>query len=288
MTNQRNTRKKRGARKAPTEQMSFSDANISAESTPRKPRRRFSDWAKLFFGLVLTASLGLMIAYGAYHYAKSTPRFNIVNVEVEGAHRLLEADILGVAKVKVGDNIFKLVPEDGEKRLAAHPWISHVRISRRLPGQIKIVVEEREAAALLELSRQLFLVDIDGSPFKAWSAGDPSDLPIITGLSADKLKANRKVEVGRILAALELLRDYALTQQAKADAAQEVHLDRLGHATLIVGEQGVALRLGAAPWKSKLLRAAKVLRKANRAGGQSETIFLDNSSHPERVVVRLR
>jgi hypothetical protein len=67
-----------------------------------------------------------------------------------------------------------------------------------------------------------------------------------------------------------------------------VHLADDGRVTLIVGARGLHLELGRDNFRKKLQMAGRVLAELGAKGGQPEVIFLDNETHSERVVVRLR
>jgi hypothetical protein len=50
----------------------------------------------------------------------------------------------------------------------------------------------------------------------------------------------------------------------------------------------VTLELGTGPWRKKLLMAEEVVGELRKKGRTPGIVFLDNTSHPERVVVRMR
>lgn len=245
-------------------------------------------------GLKFGAGLGLLVAaivalaFGVFHYARTTPRFSVVTIEVEGTKRLIREDVLRAAALARGQNLFSIDVEQTEKKLLESPWISAVRVSRRLPGTVRLEISEREAAAIALVENQTFLVDSQGVPFKTLGQGDPHDLPMVTGISARALLRDRRAEQDRILQALVLLREYERLSVSQEMAAQEVHLDPAGGAVLTVGRAGTTLSLGLPPWKKKLLRAERVLSKTKQSGGKPSVLFLDNEAHPERVVVRVQ
>jgi cell division protein FtsQ len=153
---------------------------------------------------------------------------------------------------------------------------------------MQIKITEHEAVALATVNDALYLVTSEGEPFKAVNAGESFDLPLITGVSTAELGRDRKREVERLGVATEVLRQYARLEQSRVHVAQEVHLQDDGRVTLVVGVRGLHLELGRDNFRKKLQMAGRVLSQLNAKGGQPEAIFLDNETHPERVVVRLR
>jgi cell division protein FtsQ len=243
---------------------------------------------KLAVGAALVVGLAGGMAYGLYRYALGSERFAISELVVEGTRRLGRDEVLAVAGVSAGQNVFALDVGATEARLLETAWVREARVTRRLPGTVRIELVEHEAVALAVLGGKTFLVADGGQPFKELGAGDPHDLPVVTGLSPEGLARDRRAELERLAQALDLVRDFEALPIARGLPVQEVHLTPAGHAVLSVGLDGLALHLGAGPYKGKLLRAASVLERSARGKGKPAVVFLDNEAHPERVVVRLR
>jgi cell division protein FtsQ len=244
--------------------------------------------SKVVLGTALVLSVSGALAFGLHRYARTTPRFAIVEISVEGTRRLFREDILAAAGILPGQNIFVLDVQQAERRLLKSPWIKHARVTRHLPNRVSVEVREQDPVALTVLAGRTLLVSGDGEPFKALDAGDPHDLPLVTGLSMDELTRDRRAELGRLREALALLRDFEELPLARAEPAEEVHLTDDGMAVLTIGGGAMELHLGAAPWKPRLLEAMQVIRSAGAQGGRPAAVFVDNQAHPERAVVRLR
>lgn len=237
--------------------------------------------------LVIAATVG-GLSWGVVHYAKTTPRFGVKTIEVDGTERLSREDVLAASRVELGQNLFLLQLDQIESHLVQSPWIRAAHVVRRLPQTLTISIEERAARAVALIAGKAFLMDDEGVPFKPLGKGDPHDLPLVTGIEVDKLIDDPVVERERVADALRLLAAYEKLPVARQQPAQEVHLSATGHATLTVGHQGTALHLGQQPWRQKLLRGARILGKTRQQGAEPRVIFLDNEAHPERVVVRVQ
>jgi cell division protein FtsQ len=235
---------------------------------------------------VIGSSLG--VAWGAHRYALMTPRFAIRDFQIQGARRLSHDQVLLLAGLKRGDNIFSVDVEQLERRLLENPWIATAKVRRRLPTELSIELLERQASALATLDGQLLLVSAAGELFKQRAPADPHDLPIFTGLSLDNLARDRERELARVGDLLEVLAEYERLPLAHAFPPQELHISAGGSVTVTVGKDGVALHLGKGPWREKLLMAKVVMGKAQRRGRVPRAVFLDNRAHAERVVVRMR
>ena len=284
--------RKQPGRKVPRGTRAPSDPPVLGEGQESLPTRSGLDWALLGFkvtlGLSLLVAAVVTLAWGVHRYAQTTPRFAVVNLEVEGTKRLARDDVLAAAGVEKGQNLFALDIARAERAVVESPWISSARVTRRLPGTVRLQVVERDPRAILVMGGKNYLVSADGTPFKEIGRGDPHDFPLITGISAAELRRDRRAEMERLARTLALLRQYEELPLGRSHPVQEVHLTDTGATSLLVGNSVIALHLGATPYKQKLLRAERVLSKAERAGGNPQVIFLDNDAHPERVVMRVQ
>ena len=243
---------------------------------------------KVALGVATVLVTSGLIAWGVYRYAVTSPRFALTRVVIEGAIRLTPPEVRKRAKVKLGENLFRLDPEAIGQRLLGEPWIREARVRRNLPDELAIDLVEREAQAIAVVGDQMVLVTPDGVPFKELEPGDPYDLPIVTGVDASEVGRDGSPGRGHLVRALDVLRRYRRIELSRAYPPQEANVSPSGQVTLTVGKAGIALHLGDGPWTKKLLMAARVISRARRQGAVPGIVFLDNRAHPERVVVRMR
>ncbi|HEX3851728.1 MAG TPA: FtsQ-type POTRA domain-containing protein, partial [Polyangiaceae bacterium] len=243
---------------------------------------------KLASGLAVVVGASLAVAWSAHHYALTSPRFAIHTVDLVGAKRSTLEQVKAQSGFNLGDNIFALDTDAAERKLLENPWISEVKVTRRLPSTLRVELTEREATAVVALAEHVYLVTREGVPFKEVQPGDPYDLPLITGASPENLARDRAREIERIQTGLEVLRQFERVPLSKVYPAEEVHLADAGDVTLTCGKDGVTLELGTGPWRKKLLMAEEVVGELRKKGRTPGIVFLDNQAHPERVVVRMR
>lgn len=265
---------------------SVAPAPTNEASTAR--RQRLLNGGKIALGLVLVLGTAAGTALGAYRFAVTSPRFALSSLEVSNSRRLSDVALARAAGIGEQANIFSIDLQAAEQKLLEDPWVRTVHMVRKLPDTLVVDLVEREAVALAALDGQVFLVDAAGEPFKRWSAGDPHDLPLITGIGLEQIAGDRSQALSATNTALEVLEHYARLPVSKLHKAQEVHLSPDGSVILTVGSAGVALHLGKGPWPRKLLMVAEVLKPFERKDDLPGVVFLDNQLHPERVVVRMR
>jgi cell division protein FtsQ len=254
---------------------------------PPKPSSRLASIARAVLGFALVVGLSVTAALGARRYVTTTPRFAVKEIDVSGNARRTADDVATQAGIAKGQNVFSLDLDRARARLLADPWIREASITRRLPGTITVQVTERDAAAIVALGDS-YLASRDGDVFKRLEPGDPTDLPVVTGLTTDAVADDRAEAVRAIRRALDLASEYDRSSLAARAPLEEVHIAHGEALTLFVGKSAIALELGVAPFHQKLEEAAKVLGELDRRGAKADAIMLDSEAHPERVVARVR
>lgn len=243
---------------------------------------------KMLLGLVMLLGAAGFVAWGAHHFMTTTTRFAIERVEVEGARRYSDAELLARAGIAADANIFSVDLEAAELKLASDPWIETARIARRLPRTLIFSVTELSAAALASIDGQLYLITRDGQPIKPLAAGDSSDHPVITGIAAEQLGQDRALAQERLALGVSLVEHYSRIGVSKAFPPQGVHLESDGRVSMTVGVPAITLQLGRNSFRQKLLMAGRIVGTLRAKGETPGLVFLDNEAHPERVVVRMR
>ncbi|MBM3326865.1 MAG: FtsQ-type POTRA domain-containing protein [Calditrichaeota bacterium] len=113
-------------------------------------------------------------------------------VEVIGAKRLPERDILRAANVPPGAQLSEIPLDTVAKRIERLAAVYKARVFRRTPGKLVIKVKEREPIASV-VRRGVELVDENGVLFPIVGIGESVDLPVITvqttGLSQEVVDA---------------------------------------------------------------------------------------------------
>jgi cell division protein FtsQ len=266
------------------------DGECSTQTPPSVSARapsRFVSAVRTVLGIALVASASVAVAWAARRHIMTSPRFAVTDVQVVGAdHRPPEA-IAAESGIAVGANVFALDLDGARTGILADPWIAEVSLARRLPGTILVQVVERKAAALLAMG-DTFLATSDGEPFKRLEAGDPVDLPLVTGLKTDSFSADRDGAMRTVRRAIDLAAEYDRGLLAHKAPLEEVHVEPDGGFTIVVGRGATELVLGGPPFRRKLEQAARVVAELEKRGAKADTIMLDNDARPERVVVRMR
>jgi cell division protein FtsQ len=78
-----------------------------------------------------------------------TPIFHAKVVRVEGIRRLGSRQVMRIAQITPGTNVFHLDASAAEKRLEQAPWVAAATVTIRLPSTVLIAVTERSPVALV-------------------------------------------------------------------------------------------------------------------------------------------
>ena len=264
------------------------DDDELGEPRPGVSRARVVEALRVAAGVFVTVAAALLCVWGLVRYTRTSPRFAIRAVSVQGASHRSPEDIARMGGIASEHNIFTTDLEAAQAKLLDDPWIERVSLRRKLPSTVLVDVVEREAHALVAMGADLYLSTLQGELFKKFEPGDPYDLPIVSGVRAENVAEDRGAVVALIRRALDLVADYDHAGPAKAYPVQEAHLEDDGGIVLVVGKDATALHLGRGPYRQSIEQASRVLAELTSRKGQASVVFLDNEAHPERVVVRMR
>ena len=130
--------------------------------------------------MLIVAILGFsalfMVGYAAVTHSNY---FRTESIEVHGLSRLSEAAVLAQAGIRPGDNLLAVNLALVRKRLLAHPWIAAARVSREIPGTLRIDVTEHQALAVLDLGRQFLINSGSWANTSSASGSRPFSLAIV-------------------------------------------------------------------------------------------------------------
>ncbi|MGD0837612.1 MAG: FtsQ-type POTRA domain-containing protein [Polyangia bacterium] len=216
--------------------------------------------------LVLLAGCAWSGRWAITHVINS-PQFQLGSLEFQPTPHLGEPELLELAGVSIGDKLLGIDTDQVAARIATHPWVAKVRVSRRLPSVLVVELTERRAVALAELSG-LYLVDDNGHPFKHATMAEADGLPVLTGIERSHYASLREVSEAAMREALAVLAQYR--SKPNRPAVGEVNIDPGFGFSLFLDEGGAEIRLGRGNLGKKLAQLDQILDAAlDRAGGAS-------------------
>lgn len=124
----------------------------------------------------------LVVCMVAGYFFSMSGLFAIRGVELSGNTYLEEEEILGLAGIEIGKNIFTVNDELLEELLPIIPRIKSAQVHRRLPGTVVIKVQEREPVGMMIIGRAALEIDASGRVLDRYTTIKGQALPLITGI----------------------------------------------------------------------------------------------------------
>ena len=167
----------------------------------------------------------LVIALGvAAYYGAQWPGFEPRHIAVRGTAVVSKGEVLRRAALDPNRNIWLQNTAAAAARVAAIPYVSTVRIRRRLPAEVTILVQERKPFAIITDGTARVLVDDQLHILGASTSSASPNLPLLhaTIPSASVGQALRTPQL------LQLARDCKALLHASVPVVY-LNLDRLGN-----------------------------------------------------------
>jgi cell division protein FtsQ len=128
-------------------------------------------------GLAFGVLVALTSPWWARLIASQLSFFRVRRVEIVGVRYLAPSDILARLRVDTTRSVWD-DPTPLERRVAAHPQVSNVSISRKLPGTLVVNVVENMPIAMVSTERGFLVFDERGRQLPLDPSRVPVDLPI--------------------------------------------------------------------------------------------------------------
>lgn len=163
---------------------------------------------KLILKIIRTIVLiGILI--GTLIYILLSPLFNIKDVTVTGNNKLSKEEIISLSEIRTEENIFKTSKNDIKNKIKTNPYVENVKIRRKLPDKVEIIVVERVATYMLPFANSYVYINNQGYMLEITS--QKANLPIITGFSTpeenlhegERLLSEDLVKLGEVLQIIE-------------------------------------------------------------------------------------
>ncbi|MCO4771726.1 MAG: FtsQ-type POTRA domain-containing protein [Deltaproteobacteria bacterium] len=206
----------------------------------------------LAMGVILgVVGVGLFVAvFNGIEELKVSDHLALQTIDVVGLERVSEDDILVRLGARAGDNMLEFETASIGAAILDLPWVDSIEVERNLAGRSLEVRVLEHKAALLVPGERLELMDDRGRVFKAWEAGEPFDLPLLTA-DGELPESARK-------GALDVLNAVGAGRALGGDAISEIRWDATrGYS--VVTRRGLPVHLGQRDFASRLDRVERAV-----------------------------
>jgi len=204
----------------------------------------------LFLLLFLLAVLVAMVYIG-------TEVFQVKKVTVTGNQDIKDGDIIRIAGIPVGQNIFKIDRKQVRERIESNPFLKVVSIDFNYPDEVIIEVAEREPAAAIPYLGSYVIVDVEGYVIEIHDKLEDMPYPLVQGLGLRGCTVGKPLSVADWyqLKALSRVLEEIYKQQLQEDISEIIMDDP--DDIFMVSQNGTVIRLGQAIEVDKKLKWLK-------------------------------
>jgi cell division protein FtsQ len=135
--------------------------------------------ANVLVGVVLFVTGATVV-----RHVTTSKELAVREIVVDGASRTTPDAVRSVLREFLGKNILEVSLEDIAQAAARDPWVREASVKRLLPGTLRVLVTERNPAALALVRGAIVVVDDRGVVMGPAGPTMPFDLPVLTGLTA--------------------------------------------------------------------------------------------------------
>lgn len=233
----------------------------------RRPQTRSSNRKfLLFMAFVCLCGLGggalwlwwPTLVASADGWLKGQDSFLVKEIIIVGNRRSSRKEIVEALELTPRQLIFSFNLKETQDRVRSLPFVRDIRIRRRWPDRLEIVVKERQPKALLYLGK-LYLVDRQGLIIAPAPEDEKLDFPLINGASSSKWQNQPEVRSRLLEKAIKLLLVWEKMGQKWPEKVAQIVPDEVYGLTVFTTDKDWELQLGLDSFDEHLRRWRQVL-----------------------------
>lgn len=247
-------RNQRASNQRQRRQQHLLDVKVRSRSATQHRNRRIVVWlSKIALVIALAISAYFTIREGARRFFFENPDYQLKAINVETDGTLQRDQIMKVAGLREGKNVFQVNLAQVHDRLEDLPQVDEVTVVRKLPAEIDIKILERKPIAWITREKEIsdpfasdvaFLVDARGVLMKEKELlPEYLGLPLISGCTSEALESGKTVESIEANAALELLRQSAGSFMQTRFQIRQIDLSK-GYCLLVTDKNHTRVSFG--------------------------------------------
>ena len=151
----------------------------------------------------------IIVIIGVSIYVALSPLFNIKEINVTGNSKLSKEEVISLSELKTDENTFKVSKKNIKNKAKANAYIENVKIRRKLPDKVEIIVVERVATYMIPFANSYIYINNQGYMLEITS--QKAEMPAIVGISTpeeelhegQRLISEDLVKLGEVLQIME-------------------------------------------------------------------------------------
>ena len=266
-------RKKRNHRRVPTAQR------------VRTFYRLFSRLLRWIKPILVVSFLFAVGTFVWFHFSNSEP-FQLKKVSIQSNLPVPTKQIMEVAGIKYGDNVFTMDLHRVAQRLHRYPRVRHFTLKRRLPDTIQFTLKLHKPTAVVMLEKP-YLLNAEGRPYaRVLNKKETKGLLKLTGFQRSDYQSQPDKMRTLFRQALALSRLYQSNKLTRYQDVKEIQYDPiLGY---ILHANHSRIYLGTDRFPERMKRLKQVYQLLWQRGVRKiHYVYLNNQRHPRRAIIRM-
>ena len=204
----------------------------------------------------------------------NSPLFNVKNIVVEGNDTNSSEKIVSLSGLQTYTNIFKFNENDVIEKIKENAYIENVKIEKKLPSTVKIIVEERTPKYMLQFADSYVYINNQGYMLEI--SNEKLNIPILIGFTTDlsNIKAGNRITIDDLKKMDMVIKIYeAAKSNGLADLVTKIDISNDKNYTIILETEGKKVYLGdCSNLNTRILYLNSILEASK---GKSGEIFLN-------------
>lgn len=122
-----------------------------------------------------------------------TPVFGVTEISIEGNSVMKTEEIASASNIKIGQNIFRINIKKTEEKLMHLPYVEEVKIVRKFPAKIKILISESKEDIIIDTPTEFVITTIDGKVLFKTIDVTELPIPIVKGIDVKSSEVGQKI-----------------------------------------------------------------------------------------------
>lgn len=150
----------------------------------------------------------------------SSSIFNLSKVTLKGNDKIVKNDIIKMASIELGNNLFQYNINEIEKNILKNPYINYVKVSRKIPNKLIIEIKENTEDAIIKTGKKYIYIQEDGLILSEKNDITNKNIPIIKGVSLKGKDINSFIKINDdnqdlLIRTLKSLKDNKMLREIK-------------------------------------------------------------------------
>lgn len=232
------------------------------------------------------AAVLALIFNGYRSWLLESETFLIRRIDTTGNDILGDEELHRIAGFDRLKRVWDVDLNAAEKNLRQHPFIADVKIDRSLPDVIRMVMQEKQAVALLNFEENLYCVDWDGLVLPS-KPGKLYDLPVLSGHFKGGIHVGSRADSDWVREGLSFLKIVVQDRPSLYGQISEVVIDKPEGLVVYTKISGIPVRIGEGDLARKIRYLEAILTELSREGDFLQIRYIDLRFN-RQVIVGMR